>query len=111
MDKKILINILDNFNVKYNFIYLSLLNLEIWYKVFFKDNYNIYQTFYFNPIEGKILVFPAHLNHLVQENKSNEDRISVSFNIRLNSGRMKRRGRVSIPRWNFNWSEYNESRI
>ena len=56
-------------------------------------------------IEGKILVFPAHLNHLVQENKSNEDRISVSFNIRLNSGRMKRRGRVSIPRWNFNWSE------
>lgn len=43
MDKKLLINILDKFNIKYNFIYLSLLNLEIWYKVFFKDNYNIKQ--------------------------------------------------------------------
>ena len=39
---------------------------------------------HFNPTEGKIIVFPSHLNHLVQENKSNEDRISVSFNIRLN---------------------------
>ena len=77
----------------------------------FKNQNNLYHCYHFNPTEGKILVFPAHLNHLVQENKSNEDRISVSFNIRLNSGRMKRRGRVSIPRWNFNWSEYNESRI
>jgi len=51
-----------------------------------------------------MLIFPAHLNHHVKENKSNEDRISVSFNIRLSSGRMKRRGRVSIPRWNFDWS-------
>ena len=71
----------------------------------FKNQNNLYHCYHFNPTEGKILVFPAHLNHLVQENKSNEDRISVSFNIRLNSGRMKRRGRVSIPRWNFNWSE------
>ena len=77
----------------------------------FKNQNNLYHCYHFNPTEGKILVFPAHLNHLVQENKSNEDRISVSFNIRLNSGRMKRRGRVSIPRWNFNWSENNESRI
>ena len=77
----------------------------------FKNSFNIDHTYYFNPTEGRILIFPAHLNHRVQENKSNEDRISISFNIRLNSGRMKRRGRVSIPRWNFNWSEYNESRI
>ena len=71
----------------------------------FKNQNNLYHSYYFNPTEGRILVFPAHLNHRVQENKSNEDRISVSFNIRLNSGRMKRRGRISIPRWNFNWSE------
>ena len=71
----------------------------------FKNQNNLYHSYYFNPTEGRILVFPAHLNHRVQENKSNEDRISVSFNIRLNSGRMKRRGKVSIPRWNFNWSD------
>ena len=71
----------------------------------FKNQNNLYHSYYFNPTEGRIIVFPAHLNHRVQENKSNEDRISVSFNIRLNSGRMKRRGKVSIPRWNFNWSD------
>ena len=71
----------------------------------FKNQNNLHHSYYFDPTEGRILVFPAHLNHRVQENKSNEDRISVSFNIRLNSGRMKRRGKVSIPRWNFNWSD------
>ena len=77
----------------------------------FKNQNKIHHTCYFNPTEGRILIFPAHLNHRVRENKSNEDRISVSFNIRLNSGRMKRRGKVSIPRWKFNWSEKNENRI
>ena len=47
----------------------------------FKNQNNLYHSYYFNPTEGRILVFPAHLNHRVQENKSNEDRISVSFNI------------------------------
>ena len=77
----------------------------------FTNQNNLHHCYLFYPTEGRILVFPSHLNHLVKQNKSNEDRISVSFNIRLNSCRMKRRGRVSIPRWNFNWSEYNESRI
>ena len=77
----------------------------------FRKQNNVFHSYYFNPTEGRMLIFPAHLNHHVKENKSNEDRISVSFNIRLNSGRMKRRGRVSIPRWNFNWSEKNENRI
>ena len=75
----------------------------------FKSKNNFCHTYFFPPLEGRILVFPAHLNHQVKQNKSNEDRISVSFNIRLNSGRMKRRGRVSIPRWDFNWSEKNEN--
>ena len=44
---------------------------------------NIYPTYYFNPIEGRMIVFPSYLYHYVQENKSNQDRISVSFNIRL----------------------------
>ena len=49
----------------------------------FKDSFNIDHNYYFNPTEGRMIVFPAHLSHHVQENKSNEDRISVSFNIRL----------------------------
>ena len=71
----------------------------------FKNQNNLFHCFYITPTEGRIFVFPAHLEHHVHKNNSNEDRISVSFNIRLNSGRMKRRGRVSIPRWDFNWSE------
>ena len=70
----------------------------------FKNQNNLFHSYQFDPTEGKILIFPAHLNHHVKENKSNEDRISVSFNIRLSSGRMKRRGKVSIPRWDFDWS-------
>ena len=49
----------------------------------FKNSNNYFQTYYFSPIEGRMLVFPSHLQHQVRENKSNEDRISVSFNIRL----------------------------
>ena len=49
----------------------------------FKKSFKIDYTYYFPPIEGRIIVFPAHLQHQVKENKSNKDRISVSFNIRL----------------------------
>ena len=52
----------------------------------FKNSNNYFHTYYFSPIEGRILVFPSHLQHEVLENKSNEDRISVSFNIDLING-------------------------
>jgi len=32
------------------------------------------------PKEGRIIMFPAWLSHLVEENKSGQDRISISFN-------------------------------
>jgi len=35
--------------------------------------------------EGDLLVFPAYLPHGVEENKSNEDRIVISFNIIINN--------------------------
>lgn len=35
--------------------------------------------------EGDLLLFPAYLPHGVQENKSNEDRIVISFNININN--------------------------
>ena len=47
-------------------------------------NSNCYMTHTFTPTEGKVLIFPASLEHNVEENKSNEDRISYSFNIVLN---------------------------
>ncbi len=49
----------------------------------FKNSNNYSHTYYFSPTEGRMLVFPSHLLHEVLENKSNEDRISVSFNIQL----------------------------
>ena len=49
----------------------------------FKNKFNIYSDYDFPPTEGRILIFPSYLEHQVRENKSNEDRISVSFNIRL----------------------------
>ena len=49
----------------------------------FKNRNNIYQSYYFSPLEGRMLIFPSHLQHHVEENESNEDRISVSFNIKL----------------------------
>lgn len=50
-----------------------------------KDEYNVDHTYYFNPKEGRILVFPSHLSHQVYKNESNDDRISISFNIRLSN--------------------------
>ena len=49
----------------------------------FKEKNNYFHSFSFNPVEGRIMVFPSHLEHHVDFNDSQEDRISVSFNIRL----------------------------
>ena len=40
-------------------------------------------TFQIEPLEGVIVLFPSDLSHAVQKNNSEEDRISVSFNIDL----------------------------
>ena len=49
----------------------------------FKENNNYFHSFSFNPVAGRIMVFPSHLEHHVDFNNSQEDRISVSFNMRL----------------------------
>ena len=49
----------------------------------FRNSFNIDHSYYFTPIDGRMLIFPSHLMHEVEENLSNEDRISVSFNIKL----------------------------
>ena len=35
--------------------------------------------------EGDLFIFPAHLPHGVEENKSDDDRIVISFNIIINT--------------------------
>ena len=49
----------------------------------FRSNSNNYMTYYFIPKEGNVLIFSSNLQHEVKENKSDEDRISYSFNITL----------------------------
>ena len=66
------------FDSPYNFIGEGELQA---YSQDFKEKNNFYHTYWFPPTEGRILIFPAHLNHRVEPNESKEDRISVSFNI------------------------------
>ena len=47
----------------------------------FKKLNKQYQIHYFEPEEGSLLIFPSYIRHSVSENKSNEDRISVAFNL------------------------------
>ena len=49
----------------------------------FKNDSGCTDGYFFNPIEGKMLIFPSSLEHEVQPNESDKDRISVSFNIKL----------------------------
>ena len=55
------------------------------YSEVFREKTNAYPSYWFNPFhhEGQIILFPSSLEHYVKENESNEDRISVSFNIDL----------------------------
>ena len=36
-----------------------------------------------NPEEGKIIIFPSYVEHFVSTNNHNDERISISFNIKL----------------------------
>ena len=47
----------------------------------FKKLNKQYQIHYFEPEEGSLLIFPSYIRPSVSENKSNEDRISVAFNL------------------------------
>tara|TARA_B100000427_G_C15476068_1_gene580825 strand:+ start:277 stop:867 length:591 start_codon:yes stop_codon:yes gene_type:complete len=43
--------------------------------------YNSYQIYPIQPKENMLLLFPCWLEHQVEPNNSNEDRISISFNL------------------------------
>ena len=53
------------------------------YTEIFQKKSNAYQVYTFPPREGTILLFPASLMHKVDPSQSDEDRISVAFNLHL----------------------------
>lgn len=42
---------------------------------------NYYDNYMFNPKEGTMIIFPSDLKHGVEPNESDEDRISIAFNL------------------------------
>ena len=55
------------------------------YKEDFKKETKFYQHYRYTPKEGMMLLFPSHLQHKVKPNQTDEDRISVSFNLCLSN--------------------------
>ena len=49
----------------------------------FQKKSSAYPVYMFPPTEGTILLFPASIMHKVESNQSDEDRISVAFNLHL----------------------------
>ena len=46
-----------------------------------RDDLSIHPSIVCDPVEGKVVLFPSYVFHRVEENESDEDRISVSFNL------------------------------
>lgn len=44
-------------------------------------NYYTHSRYWSNAIEGKLVIFPSHIPHYVEQNLSEEQRISLSFNL------------------------------
>ena len=49
----------------------------------FQKKSSAYPVYMFPPTEGTLLLFPACINHRVSASQSDEDRISVAFNLSL----------------------------
>ncbi len=58
-------------------------NELILYNSQFKEDTILFQNYSLFPGEGAMVLFPSSLYHYVETNESDEDRISVSFNIEL----------------------------
>ena len=48
-----------------------------------KEGCHNHGSFWFEPIEGRMLLFPCDLRHHVERNDTSEDRIVISFNLLL----------------------------
>ena len=45
-----------------------------------KEPQHLCREVHFEPVAGRLIMFPAWLNHMVETNQSDEPRISISFN-------------------------------
>lgn len=45
--------------------------------------YNFSDQYYFGPTEGELILFPGSTYHKVRTSESDEDRISIAFNLRI----------------------------
>lgn len=48
-----------------------------------KSQYYFSERYFFKPIEGEMILFPSNMNHCVFENKDDNDRISIAFNLKI----------------------------
>ena len=50
------------------------------------EDFNSYNSpeWRIEPLVGQLIMFPSYLRHYVEENQSDDDRISLSFNIMIN---------------------------
>ena len=46
-----------------------------------KEDNKMFENYYYNVKEGLMILFPSNLMHRVEQNQSDEDRISISFNL------------------------------
>ena len=44
------------------------------------NNKYFYGSYWFPPTQGRLFIFPSYLEHLVEQNKNKEDRISLALN-------------------------------
>ena len=74
----------DSGNIVFDNPYLNQLGGEIrYYHPEISKSFNVFSDFEVVPTPGKIVMFPSFLIHKIGLNKSNEDQISVYFNIKL----------------------------
>lgn len=48
-----------------------------------KNSWNVSHSIWMEPTEGSIVVFPSYMIHRVMPNETNEDRISISWNMTI----------------------------
>lgn len=48
-----------------------------------ENNYANMKTVFYNPRPGLLLIFPSDLLHMVEKNKSTEDRVSIAMNFKF----------------------------
>ncbi len=64
----------------------------------FVHSYGLYSEVEVYPSEGTILIFPSALRHLVETNRSTEERVSIAFNIAITNygklGKNYKRGKI-----------------